>query len=426
MTRVRLAGPLLALLALFATTPALAQAPAPARGTPARPAEPGFDQQFKAAQQLARDGRRDEALAAFTALLARSPGNVDVLVARGRLHAWAKRWPEAERDLVAATRAKPQYADAWSALGDLYRWSDRPAQAAAAYQRWAELAPQDPAPHLARGRVLRTAGDSAGARAEFETARRLGAPPAEVERALDSLRPTSLAPDVVAPEGYRWSANVNGSLTWVSAGGISDYQNYGVSLRRHFEHGSLAGEVLGVHRFEKHDTAFALDGYADLWNRAYANVRYQVAPDHVLFPETSGRVEIYQGVGSGWELAASEDWLHFSSTKVNILGLAVARYWSNYYGRLRTTYVDTSGNIGWRLTLRDYYLGDADNYLEVSGGTSYGDYTTRGVTSTDWSKSVSVAWVTFFNPRWGMKVGADYSDSDHTEHGVSATLYTRW
>lgn len=403
---------------------AYAQAPAKAATAPAATSA-SFDAQFNAARQLVRDGRREEALAAYSALLARSPGNSDVLLARGRLYAWMDRPAEAETDLVAATRAAPGYADTWSALGDLYRWTDRPALAAQAYARWADAAPKDPAPHLARGRMLRLAGDLSGARAEFETAAALGAPQAEVDKALDTLQQSALAPDVVAA-GYRWSASLSGSKTWVSGGGISDYRNYSATVRRHFDSGSLGVEVLGVSRFDKHDTGYALDGYVPLWSRAYANLRYQVAPDHTLLPKDSGRVELYQGVGQGWELAASDDWLHFSNSTVNIYGVAVAKYVGSYYARLRATYVDPSGSIGWRLTVRDYYRGDADHYFELTGGTSRGDITSRGVTALQWSESVGVAWVTFFTPRWGCKIGADYSDSDHTENSVSASLYTRW
>jgi YaiO family outer membrane protein len=412
-----------ALLAAWAGA-AVAQA-GPAAAPATAPATAGFDAQFDAARQWVRDGKREEALAAFTALLARSPDNSDVLLARGRLHAWMKHWPEAEADLTAATRKSPKYGDAWSALGDLYRWTDRPAPAAEAYARWSQLAPADPAPHLARARALRVAGDAEGARQEIDAARALGAAPAEVEKELAALQPGARAPDAVA-HGFDWTARLDGGQTWVSGAGSSDYRNYTASLRRHFEPGSLALEVLGVDRFGKRDTAYALDAYADLWARAYANLRYQVAPDHALFPETSGRVELYQGVGSGWELAGSYDWLNFSSSNVGIYGAAVAKYVGAYYGRLRTTYVDTSGSVGWRLTVRDYYRGDADHYVELNAGTSRGEATTRGVTSLQTSTSVGLAWLMFFTPQWGLKLAADYSDSQPAETGISAAIYSRW
>lgn len=412
----------LALLAACFAGAAGAQAPAKAQG---------FDEQFKAAQQLVREGKRDEALAAYTAMLARSPNNSDVLLARGRLLSWMDRDAEAERDLTAATRAAPKYADTWTALGDLYRWTDRPALAADAYAHWIELAPKDPAPHLARGRVLQQAGDTSGARAEFEAARSLGAAQADLDKAMATLLPSSLAPDVASAGGYDWSATLAGSKTWVSANGNSDYWDKGLTLRRHFNWGSIGVEGLGLHRYDQNDTAYALDAYVDLWNRAYANLRYQVSSDSVgLYPKNSGRVELYQGVGKGWELAASDDWLNFGGGLVNIYGVAVAKYIGNWYGRARMTYVDSSESYGWRLTLRNYYAGDADHYLELTGSASRGYYESGHsafiTSSQEWGESASVAWVTFFNPRWGMKLGASYSDSDHTEDSISASLYTRW
>src|SRR5258708_30497309 len=116
----------------------------------AKEGPPSFDQQFQTARGLAIAGQRDAAIAAYTELLQRSPGNADVLLGRGRVYSWMGRWSEAEADLSAATLAAPNYADAWSALGDLYLWSDRPRRGAAASGRGLALAPAlDPAPLFA-------------------------------------------------------------------------------------------------------------------------------------------------------------------------------------------------------------------------------------------------------------------------------------
>ena len=47
---------------------------------------PSFDQQFQSARGLAFAGKRDAAVAAYTELLRRSPGNADVLLGRGRFY----------------------------------------------------------------------------------------------------------------------------------------------------------------------------------------------------------------------------------------------------------------------------------------------------------------------------------------------------
>src|SRR5258708_2835555 len=147
----------------------------------AQDSPPSFDQQFQTARGLAIAGQRDAAIAAYTELLQRSPGNADVLLGRGRVYSWMGRWSEAEADLSAATLAAPNYADAWSALGDLYLRSDRPRRAAETYGRWLALAPAlDPAPLIARGRAFRAPGEFAAARADFQAARARAAGPAQI------------------------------------------------------------------------------------------------------------------------------------------------------------------------------------------------------------------------------------------------------
>ncbi|MBW8897007.1 MAG: tetratricopeptide repeat protein, partial [Massilia sp.] len=92
-------------------TPPSISAPAPTASTVS------FDDAYARARDLANGGQPGLALAAYDALLARSPGNVDVLLGRGIVHARLVHWQEAERDLRAAAAASPTYADVWLAIG---------------------------------------------------------------------------------------------------------------------------------------------------------------------------------------------------------------------------------------------------------------------------------------------------------------------
>jgi YaiO family outer membrane protein len=394
---------------------------------------PSFDQQFQAARALAIAGQREAALSAYTALLQQSPGNADVLLGRGRLYAWMGKWAEAEADLTAATIAVPQYADTWSALGDLYLWSDRPSEAAVAYGRWLALAaPGDPAPLIARGRALRAAGEFAAARADFQAAGARGADPAQIADYLRSMAPRAPAPDIYGPAGYHWSASLGASWTAFSPA-RADWSDYTLSVRRHFKRGSLAFEALGADRFSGSDHAWALDGYVDLWSRAYANLRYQRSPQADLFPETSWRAELFQGVGRGWEFSGSFDRLDFSSSAVDLYGLGVGKYVGNWYVRLRHLYVPGNGtnSNSDRLLARYYYRGDADNYVEFSAGAGQSDTalsSAPGSTAHAYSWSAGAALVKFLNPRLGFKAGASYEHDDdgYDGRGVFGTVYTRW
>jgi YaiO family outer membrane protein len=370
---------------------------------PAAAQESGFDARFAAARAQALGGQRGAAIAAYTALLAESPGNADVLLGRGRVYAWEGRWPEAEADLLAATQVSPDYADAWSALGDMYLWSDRPAQAAEAYARWQSLAPDSAEAAAAHGRALRAAAGPAR--------------PADAQAGVDGA--------------YRWTGSLSAGVTDTSNAGT--WHDAGASLRRRFDAGSVALEWMRASRFGTSDHALALDAYVDLWARAYANLRYQHAGGDGLYPGNAWRAELYQGAGRGWELSASYDRLGFAGGATEIYGAGVGRYWGDFYARARVTRVPglDSDSTAVRALLRWYYAGNGDDYLEVAGGSgrSAAELAQLGAAARFHSTSASVAWARWFDARWGLRLGAGYANDDaagRIERDVSISLSRRW
>ena len=101
-------------------------------------------QDLEQGRRWMQEGKTAEAIEVFTGLLRASPTNSDALLLRGLAYARSGQWALATQDLEAATVASPNYADVWSALGNVYRWTDRPAAAANAYARLASLRPTDP------------------------------------------------------------------------------------------------------------------------------------------------------------------------------------------------------------------------------------------------------------------------------------------
>lgn len=408
--------------------PALSQDPAVAPAA----AEESHDARLQRARALATSGdaaEREQALAVYTGMLRESPGNSDVLLARGRTFAWMGRHAEAEADLLAVTAAKPGYADAWSALGDLYLWSDRPQQAAAAYGRWVELAAGAPEPLIARGRAYRAAGEMAAARADFSAAGARGADPAEVASLNDSTVLRLAVPDALVADGYAWSLRAGIDRTSFS-GGRASWTDTGLTLRRKFSRGSLGLEMLQADHFGRRDSAWALDGYVSLWARAYANVRYQHGPASGVLPRHSWRTELFQGVGSGWELSASIDHLRFSSD-TEFYGVGVGRYVGNWYLRYKLQHVPgvSSGSWSHRVVVRNYFRGNADDYFEVSGSSGRSsDLDRSGALVRNSNASLGVSWTHYFRPDWGFKLGVGASDDadGFDERQLSFSLYRRW
>ena len=100
-----------------------------------------------------------DAVEASTALIQRYPNDPDHWLRRGLAQARQSLWVPAAQDLEKAVSLAPGYADAWSALADVYRWSDRPAAAADAYGRLALLRPDDTQVQVLRARSLATVAE---------------------------------------------------------------------------------------------------------------------------------------------------------------------------------------------------------------------------------------------------------------------------
>lgn len=391
-----------------------------------------YEARFQLARMLSYTNQRQEAIRLYTELLVTHPNDSDLLLARGRTYAWEGRWSEAEADLTAVTNRLPDYGDGWSALGDMYFWSDRPDAAVKSYDRWIAAQPAEPRAYLARARVYRSMGDLIAARADLEMARAHGAAAVEVDRLLAVLERRA-EPEAAKPKGFLWAASLSSSFSHFSPD-RDKWNEYNASVRRYWERGSLAAEYLKANRFALTDDAVALDAYIDLWSRAYANARYQYSPDAALYPDHAYRAELFQGVRQGWELSGSYDRLSFTNSNVNMYGVGLGKYTGNWYYRWRTLFIPSTAKSGvsHRAIARYYFSGDADDYVELNGGFSRGGESRPQSQIIDVTKSWSVGAVVrkYFSPRWGVKLAADYSDEQTSnpfvERSVSIGLLLRW
>lgn len=410
----------------LATLAVLAALTAPAFGQ-----EQGYDAQFAAARALVDAGKFAEAVQAYSAMLAKSPNNVDLLYGRALASMRMQRWAEAETDLRAATVAAPTYADVWSSLGSLYQWTDRPQESEQAFARVVALRPADPQARLSHSQALLAAGQRDAARAELEQAVKLGLSADQAESMQARLQPRPTVQDAatlnaIAPEGYTWSAGLSTTQTKV---GDNAWNDTTASVRRYFALGSLGFEALHAHRFGLHDAAWALDGYASLWSGAYANVRYQRGPTTRLYPANAWRAELFQGVGGGWEVSAAIDDLGFED-HVHLYTAGLGRYVGNFYVRLRHQHIVSPGSSSnsQRLQVRYYDQGDADNYMELnlSTGRSANQLDLGGGRITSDAASVNV--VRYVAHDWALKVGASFARSSGSanEKSLSLGVSRRW
>jgi tetratricopeptide (TPR) repeat protein len=83
-----------------------------------------FDNAYRTARDLAIAGDRDRALLLCDHILREVPGHADTEILKGRIYAWNKEYEKAALILEKTIRKYPVYADAYSALLDVYFWAD--------------------------------------------------------------------------------------------------------------------------------------------------------------------------------------------------------------------------------------------------------------------------------------------------------------
>ncbi|WP_445385046.1 sulfatase-like hydrolase/transferase [Robiginitalea sp. IMCC44478] len=84
-----------------------------------------FDDAYTIARELALDGDREKALLMCNYILTEVPGHVDTEILMGRINAWNGQYEEAIAILEQVVQKYPVYDDCYSALLDVYFWSDQ-------------------------------------------------------------------------------------------------------------------------------------------------------------------------------------------------------------------------------------------------------------------------------------------------------------
>lgn len=389
-----------------------------------------FDEEYEAARSLANNGNRTEAISAYTALLNSHPGNTDVLLGRGIVYARVGMWKESESDLLEVTERSPEYLDAWNALANMYSWSDQHNKAIDAYSKLIMLQTTNADAYLARAKEYRNINEFTLAKKDLHLASSLGAATTNEESYIKELEIKSKdSANVIAPSEFSWSASLSSSLSKFTPA-KDKWQDSSLSIRHYFTQGSLALEVSKAERFNEKDMAIALDSYVPLWARAYGNLRFQNTSNPKLYPDHSWRIEVYQGVLTGWEISASYDQLAFSADPVKIYSIGVGKYLGNFYLRARHLLVPgaTGDSSSERFLARYYLLGDADSYIELNAGFGRDDDPLVISKGQNKRKSIGASLAHFPLNNIGYKAGLSYSQesNNYIERELSAGIYFRW
>ncbi len=377
-----------------------------------------YEARFGLARALAYSGSREEAIRVLDELLADHPNDPDAHLLRGRVLSWGKRFTEAEEDLDFITRNHPDYADAWSALGDLYRWSGRPDEAIEVYTKLIELREDDSEAYLSRARVQMESRYFTAARNDLQSAAELGGESVVIDGMLRAI--------ARHPSAAEWESSCNISAATMTGEGGSDWNLYDAYVKSELNSGSVALGYIRARRWNKWDDALYFDAYWDLWRKAYGNLRIQTAEAEVL-PRMDYTLEIFQGIGSDWEVSAGYHLMQFPSNDASIFIVSAAKYIGPLYIRERTLLDPESNRMNQAYSmLTRWYIGRIDDYIDLDIGLSNAsDY---GSGDLFHQSSLRASAQKFFISRIGVQMSGSYIHvkDGPVERGFSLKLMFRY
>lgn len=378
-----------------------------------------YEEKFSLARQLAHANQWKEAIDYYTILLNDYPNNPDLLLGRGLVYSWEGRFTHAEADLGTVTQGFPSYADAWTALGNLYLWWERPRLAEQAYSKWVDLRPTAADPYIARAKALGISREFSKARRDLARARGLGGEQKEIDSLLRDLNRI--------PSALPWEPLL-----------LLDIQTFTVdrppwatvtaTVKHEIPPGSVILGLLQTRRFNQDDYALLADTYLNLWRRAYANLRLQFAPQPGVLPSIDATVEIFQGAGDDWELSGSYRQMSFAQEEVNIFGLSIAKYAGPWYLRGWAQFVKGNHSLDpfARATARRYF-GIVDNFVEIGAGAGREVDPGHGEPVYSSTYVLTTRGQVFINQRLGITMTINVKQTaDYMRRGLSVGVITRF
>jgi YaiO family outer membrane protein len=382
-----------------------------------------YEALFGLARSLAYSGNHDEALKVLTKLLVYYDNDIDGLLLRGRIHSWVGNWRQAEKDLILAGILNPLYTDVWSALGDMYLWHGDYEEAAEMFNQLVAKYPENADNYISRAKAMMGIRFYNSARSDLNRALQLGGNQRDVESLLNRI---------MRDQAAVWEADVLFNNTiFTSNPERSDWVLLEGSLKHEFNFGSVAFGYTRVRRFDKWDDVLMLDSYINIWRMAYANIQVRPALSVQFLPRLEYLAEIFQGIGSYWEVSAGFILKQYDDDNVNIYILSAARIVGSFYLRERLYISSNSGktNQTHLLTTR-WYPGKIDDFLEANIGFSnireYSEDTMRD--NLLQTMTYEVRLQRFLNPRIGMVITGSYKGEDDGIIGrdLKLKLIYRW
>ncbi len=205
----------------------------------------------------------------------------------------------------------------------------------------------------------------------------------------------------------------------------SDWVRWGAGLERRFDGGALLVEGFRSRRFGEWDAGAVGEAYVELGSRTYLHARGQVVPDALALPTSDVRLELFQGVGDGWEVSASGRRMAVRSEDIWVYGASTAKYLGSWYLRGRADVSSSTGGEALYVTgAARRYLTGVEGLVELSAGTGreVADVAAGPVVDLRDGSSVALRLEAFPRHALGLGAGVSWATLDGVPDRIGGRL----
>ncbi len=318
------------------------------------------DSAFHEARALAFSSKHNESKALCKKILEKSPKYQDVQVLLGRVYFWNDQTDSAIFILSESIQLNP-YEDAYIALSDILRWTDKPLEALKTSQDGLHFFSTSEELFVRKIKALNDLEKYSEAYALADSLVSNKAKTTELRQLTESIK-------------VKMSKNIftfSYDYDYFDKQFKDPWHLFSLGYGRQTKYlGRVTARVNIANRFKSTGSQLEMDAYPSLGKRMYAYINAGYSPDYI-FPEYRSGISIYRNFPRSFEGELGLRILYFSKATILYVG-SIGKYKGNFWFSFRPTFI--ASNNGNRFSqsyalITRYYLKTSNDYITLTIGS---------------------------------------------------------
>lgn len=318
------------------------------------------DSAFQEARTLAFSSRYSESIHLCKRILQKSPNYQDVQVLLGRVYFWNNQTDSSVFILKKCIAQKP-YEDAYIALADIFRWSEKPGES---LQEANEGLVSFTSSEELMIRKIKALDDLK----QYKAAYHLGDSLARVTNNSELRQLT----DRIKNEMAKNQVSISYDFDYFDKQFSDPWHLVALSYGRQTDHlGRVTARVNMANRFASNGSQIELDAYPSLGKKMYAYVNAGISSGKI-FPNYRAGISVYRNFPHAFEGELGVRLLYFSKATLLYVG-SIGKYAGNFWFSLRPTFIASENGNRFSQSyafITRYYLNTSFDFLTLT--ISYG------------------------------------------------------